>query len=284
MAQIIDGKAIAKKVRDEVAAGVVAFQQQYGRRPALHVILAGDDPASAVYVRNKEKAAEEVGMHGAVHRLPATVSQDALLGLLRELNEDRGVDGILVQLPLPKGLQSESVLELLDPAKDVDGLHAANVGALWAGKPALVPCTPRGCLRLLREVGAPLDGARAVVIGRSGLVGKPIAALLLAENATVTIAHSRTRDLPEVCRQADVLVAAVGRARLVRGDWVKEGAIVIDVGTTRDESGKLSGDVHFAEAAERARAITPVPGGVGPMTIAMLLENTLQAAHARQRG
>ncbi|MBK8995919.1 MAG: bifunctional methylenetetrahydrofolate dehydrogenase/methenyltetrahydrofolate cyclohydrolase FolD [Myxococcales bacterium] len=281
MAKLIDGKLIAKAVRDEVASGVKDFVARHGRRPGLHVVLAGDDAASAVYVRNKEKAAEEVGMAGAVHRLPASVSQAELLELVQRLNADPTVDGILVQLPLPKGVSSEPVLDAVDPAKDVDGFHPVNVGALWTGKPGLVPCTPRGCMRLLHEAGAELVGARAVVIGRSNIVGKPMAALLLAEHATVTLAHSRTRDLPGVCLQADVIVAAVGRAKMVKSEWVKPGAIVIDVGMNRDEHGKLCGDVDFAGVEPIAGAITPVPGGVGPMTIAMLLDNTLRAARAR---
>ena len=281
MAKLIDGKLIAKAVRDEVAAGVKAFVAAHARKPGLHVVLAGDDAASAVYVRNKEKAAEEVGMAGAVHRLPSSVSQAELLALVRQLNADPSVDGILVQLPLPKGVDAEPVLDAIDPKKDVDGFHPVNVGALWTGKAGLVPCTPRGCMRLLAEAGASLVGARAVVIGRSNIVGKPMAALLLAEHATVTLAHSRTRDLPGVCLQADVVVAAVGRAKMVKREWVKPGAVVIDVGMNRDEHGKLCGDVDFADVEPVAGAITPVPGGVGPMTIAMLLENTLAAAKAR---
>ncbi|HTQ02632.1 MAG TPA: bifunctional methylenetetrahydrofolate dehydrogenase/methenyltetrahydrofolate cyclohydrolase FolD [Polyangiaceae bacterium] len=281
MATIIDGKAVAAQVRSEVATGVAAFRAEHGRAPGLHVILAGDDPASAVYVRNKEKAAVEVGMDGKVHRLPASIGQSALLGLVKELDADDGVDGILVQLPLPKGLDSSAVVQSVDPSKDVDGLHTLSAGALWSGRPGLVPCTPRGCLRLLDHAGVKLEGARAVVVGRSPLVGKPVAALLLDRNATVTIAHSKSRDLGAICREADVLVAAVGRRGLIRGDFVKPGAAVIDVGTNRDDQGKLCGDVDFAEASRVAGAITPVPGGVGPMTIAMLLENTLLAARAR---
>ncbi|MCC6903121.1 MAG: bifunctional methylenetetrahydrofolate dehydrogenase/methenyltetrahydrofolate cyclohydrolase FolD [Polyangiaceae bacterium] len=278
MAKLIDGKLIAKAVRDEVRVGVEAFLAAHGRRPGLHVVLAGDDPASGVYVRNKEKAAEEVGMAGAVHRLPSTVTEAELLALVQRLNADPAVDGILVQLPLPKGIAAEKVLDAIDPAKDVDGFHPINVGALWTGKPGLVPCTPRGCMRLIAEAGVALAGARAVVIGRSNIVGKPMAALLLAEHSTVTVAHSRTRDLPGVCLQADVIVAAVGRAKMVRAEWVKPGAVVIDVGMNRDEHGKLCGDVDFASVEPVAGAITPVPGGVGPMTIAMLLDNTLAAA------
>lgn len=281
MTTILDGKAIAAKVRAEVAASTQLFVERYGRKPGLHVVLAGEDQASMVYVRNKEKAALEVGFAGEVHRLPASVSLDHLLSVVGDLNARPDVDGILVQLPLPGGLPAAPVLELIDAAKDVDGFHAVNVGKLWSGGHGLVPCTPRGCLRLLREGGVELNGARAVVVGRSNIVGKPVAALLLAENATVTIAHSKTPDLPAVCRQADVLVAAVGRAKMIRGDWVKPGAAVIDVGMNRDEHGKLCGDVDFASAVQVASVITPVPGGVGPMTIAQLLENTLVAARRR---
>lgn len=281
MARVIDGKAVAKAVRDEVARGVAEFKQRQGRAPGLHVVLAGDDPASAVYVRHKEKAAAEVGMDGRVHRLPQSVSHDEVLGLVKQLNADPSVDGILVQLPLPPAVRPQAVLEEIDPSKDVDGFHALNVGALWSGLSGLVPCTPRGIVRLLKEAKVELAGARAVVIGRSNLVGKPVAALLLAENATVTLAHSKTNDLAGLCRQADVLIAAVGRAKMVKADWVKPGAAVIDVGTNRDENGKQCGDVDFAAVEPIAGIITPVPGGVGPMTIAMLLENTLAAASAR---
>ncbi|MBK7582324.1 MAG: bifunctional methylenetetrahydrofolate dehydrogenase/methenyltetrahydrofolate cyclohydrolase FolD [Myxococcales bacterium] len=281
MAKLIDGKLIAKAVRDEVRVGVAEFVARHGRAPGLHVVLAGEDPASAVYVRNKEKAALEVGIAGAVHRLPASVSETELLALVERLNRDPAVDGILVQLPMPEGIRSDAVLDSIDPAKDVDGFHPVSVGALWTGKAGLVPCTPRGCMRLLKEAGAQLVGARAVVIGRSNIVGKPLAALLLSEHATVTVAHSRSRELPALCREADVLVAAVGRAKMVKADWVKPGAIVIDVGMNRDENGKLCGDVDFADVEPTAGAITPVPGGVGPMTIAMLLENTLEAARRR---
>ena len=281
MATLIDGKAISKIVREEVARDVEAFKAENGRAPGLHVVLVGEDPASAVYVRNKEKAALEVGISGHVHRLPDSTSEETLLGLVRELNQSGEVDGILVQFPVPKGIRQQRVVEGTAPSKDVDGLHPESIGALWAGIPGLVPCTPRGCMRLIAETGTQLDGARAVVVGRSNLVGKPIAGLLLAANATVTLAHSKTRDLPEVCRGADLLVAAVGRAKMIPGSWLKPGAIVIDVGMNRDEAGKLCGDVDFASAASVASAITPVPGGVGPMTIAMLLENTLSAARAR---
>jgi methylenetetrahydrofolate dehydrogenase (NADP+)/methenyltetrahydrofolate cyclohydrolase len=280
--KIIDGKAIAEKVRAEAAQGALEFAARYGRAPGLHVVLAGEDPASAVYVRNKEKAAKEAHFSGVVHRLPSDVTLEVLLSLVADLNGREDVDGILVQLPLPTGVPSAPVLALVDPAKDVDGFHAVNVGALWSGVDGLVPCTPRGCLRMLDEVGAKLDGARAVVVGRSNIVGKPMAALLLSRNATVTMAHSRTRNLAEVCRDADVLVAAVGRAKMIGRDFVKPGAVVIDVGMNRDENGKLCGDVDFAAVSEVASAATPVPGGVGPMTIAMLLDNTLRAARARK--
>jgi methylenetetrahydrofolate dehydrogenase (NADP+)/methenyltetrahydrofolate cyclohydrolase len=281
VATILDGKKIAEKVRGAVAEGAAKFRERHGRQPGLHVVLAGENQASVVYVRNKEKAAKEAGFHGEVHRLPDSVTLDALLGLVDELNRREDVDGILVQLPLPGKLPSAPVLELIDPKKDVDGFHAVNVGALWSGSRGLVPCTPRGCIRLLEEGGVKIEGARAVVVGRSNIVGKPVAALLLSRHATVTLAHSRTADLPGVCREADILVAAVGQAKMIRGDWLKPGAAVIDVGMNRDENGKLCGDVDFAEAQHVASVITPVPGGVGPMTIAMLLDNTLAAARAR---
>ena len=281
MAQIIDGKAIAATVCEEVALGVKQFEARHGRMPGLHVVLAGDDQASATYVRNKEKRAAEVGMAGKVHRLPDSITHDELIALVKQLNADPAVDGILVQLPVPKQVDAPEVLRTIDPDKDVDGFHAVNVGRLWSGDDGLVPCTPRGVMRLLAEAETPLKGARAIIVGRSNIVGKPMAALLLAQHATVTLAHSRTVDLPERCREADVLVAAVGRAKMIKGDWIKPGATVIDVGMNRDEQGKLCGDVDFAEAESVARAITPVPRGVGPMTIAMLLENTLRAALAR---
>lgn len=280
-AQILDGKAIAQKVRDEVREGVTRFTAAHGRPPGLDVLLVGEDPASVIYTRNKEKASNEVGMRGRLHRLPADTPEDELLRRLAELNADPTVDGILVQLPLPSQIREHRVLDAVDPAKDVDGFHPVNAGLLATGRPGLVPCTPKGSMRLLAEAGAQLVGARAVVVGRSNIVGKPMAQLLLAAHATVTIAHSRTRDLAAVCREADVLVAAVGKARLIQGDWIKEGAIVIDVGMNRTAEGKLAGDVDFEAAKERASWITPVPGGVGPMTIATLLENTLRAARAR---
>ena len=280
-ARLIDGKAIAQQVRREVAEGVEKFRSKWHRAPGLQVILAGDDPGSTVYVRNKEKAASEVGMQGKVHRLGADVSEGALLGLVRELNADDTVDGILVQLPLPGKLKAQTILDAIDPRKDVDGFHPLNVGALWSGLPGMVPCTPNGCMRLLREAGVQLAGARALVVGRSHMVGKPMAGLLLNAHATVSIAHSKTMELAARCREADVLVAAIGRAKMIMGDWIKPGATVIDVGMNRDENGKLCGDVDFASACEVAGAITPVPGGVGPMTIAQLLENTLRTAIAR---
>jgi methylenetetrahydrofolate dehydrogenase (NADP+) / methenyltetrahydrofolate cyclohydrolase len=281
-ARIIDGKAIAQQVRGEVAKGVEHFVAQWRRAPGLHVILAGDDPGSAVYVRGKEKAAGEVGMKGVVHRLHADVSESTLLGLIGELNTDDTVDGILVQLPLPGGLPAQTIVEAVHAKKDVDGFNPLNVGALWSGLPGMVPCTPQGCMRLLREAGATLAGARALVVGRSHMVGKPVAGLLLNGHATVTIAHSKTTDLAACCREADILVAAVGRTKMIKGSWIKPGATVIDVGMNRDENGKLCGDVDFATAREVAGAITPVPGGVGPMTIALLLQNTLSCALARQ--
>lgn len=281
MVQILDGKAIAAKVRQEAHDQAIAFKGRHGRAPGLHVVLAGDDAASAVYVRNKQKAAQQAGFDSQVHVLNADVSQTELETLVARLNADDAVDGILVQLPLPKGIDEAPILGLVSPQKDVDGFHALNVGALWSGLPSLVPCTPRGCLRLLEEAGVELAGARAVVIGRSNIVGKPVASLLLQQHATVTIAHSRTKNLDERCREADVVIAAVGRPKMVAGSWIKPGAAVIDVGMNRDDHGKLCGDVDFESAKEVAGVITPVPGGVGPMTVAMLLLNTLQAANGR---
>jgi methylenetetrahydrofolate dehydrogenase (NADP+)/methenyltetrahydrofolate cyclohydrolase len=281
-AKLIDGKAIAEAVRGEVRAEVARFVAAHGRPPGLDVVLVGEDPASVVYTRNKEKASNEVGMRGRLHRLPADATADAVLGLVRELAADDAVDGILVQLPLPKGLPEQAILDAVPPEKDVDGFHPVNAGLLASGRKGLVPCTPTGCMRLIAEAGASLEGARAVVVGRSNIVGKPMAQLLLGKNATVTLAHSRTRDLAGVCREADVLVVAVGRAKMVKGDWIKPGAVVIDVGMNRDEAGKLCGDVDTASAMSVAGAITPVPGGVGPMTIACLLANTVTAGFARE--
>jgi methylenetetrahydrofolate dehydrogenase (NADP+)/methenyltetrahydrofolate cyclohydrolase len=277
-ARIIDGRQIAADLRLSVAERVSALNFQ----PGLAVVLVGDNPASAVYVRNKDAAARAAGIAAQTIRLPATVPEAELLAVIARLNGDAAVDGILVQLPLPPQVRARAVLDAIDPAKDVDGFSPVNVGRLHEGAATLVPCTPLGVMKLLAVAGADLRGARAVVLGRSAIVGKPMAALLTAADATVTIAHSRTRDLPAECRRADVLVAAVGRPELVRGDWVAPGAIVIDVGINRVPDGRLVGDVAFAECATVAGAITPVPGGVGPMTIACLLENTLVAAQSRR--
>lgn len=282
-ARIIDGKATAAAVREEVRAATAALVADGGVRPGLAVVLVGDDPASQVYVKHKDKDATEAGFEVRTVRLPATTAQADLLGVVHGLNDDPAVHGLLVQLPLPQGLDKEPVIDALDPAKDVDGLHPRNVAALTMGRPGLVPCTPAGCIELCDRYDVALEGARVVVVGRSLLVGKPFAMLALARNATVTVAHSRTRDLPDVCREADVLLAAVGRPKMIQGDWVREGATVIDVGINRNAEGKLVGDVDYEPARERAGAITPVPGGVGPMTRAMLLVNTLHAA-ARQTG
>ena len=284
-ARIIDGKAIAQRLRERVGAQVRLFEAGQGIKPGLATVLVGDNPASQVYVRNKGRATEEAGMRSFEHRLPAEASEGELLNLLDRLNADKAVHGILVQLPLPEQIDTSAVLERISPDKDVDGFHPINAGKLASGHPGLVPGTPLGCIILAKTVMPDLVGAEAVVIGRSNIVGKPMAQLLLAENATVTIAHSRSRDLPSIARRADILVAAVGRAEMVRGDWIKPGALVIDVGINRvpaPEKGegktKLVGDVAFAEAVAVAGAITPVPGGVGPMTIACLLANTLRAA------
>ncbi|MGA7124607.1 MAG: bifunctional methylenetetrahydrofolate dehydrogenase/methenyltetrahydrofolate cyclohydrolase FolD [Polyangiaceae bacterium] len=287
-ARILDGKKLAETVRAEVRVGVEAFRTAHGRPPGLDVVLVGDNPASLLYTRNKEKASNQVGMRGKLHTLPASTTEAQVVALLGDLNADPAIDGILVQLPLPKTIDAERVLDLVDPHKDVDGFHPVNAGLLALGRGgALVACTPSGCMRLISLTDAKLEGANAVVVGRSNIVGKPMAQLLLGANATVTVAHSRTRDLAEVCRRADVLVAAVGRAEMIRGDWIKPGAVVIDVGQNSvalpDGKTKLVGDVAFDEAKEVAGAITPVPGGVGPMTIAMLLANTLEAARRRAR-
>jgi len=284
-ARLIDGKAAGAAIRQQVAARVAEFEQRAGRAPGLATVLVGEDPASAVYVRSKNRATAEAGMAGFAHNLPDTTSEAELLDLVAALNADDRVDGILVQLPLPSQIDSERVIAAIDPAKDVDGFHPINAGRLAAGLEALVPCTPLGCLHLIRQELCSIAGLEAVVIGRSNIVGKPMAQLLLGENATVTIAHSKTRDLPAVVRRADIVVAAVGRPEMVRGGWIKPGATVIDVGINRlptdDGKGRLVGDVAFAEAVEVAGAISPVPGGVGPMTIAMLMRNTLVAAHRR---
>jgi methylenetetrahydrofolate dehydrogenase (NADP+) / methenyltetrahydrofolate cyclohydrolase len=282
VATIIDGKAIAEALRREVAAGVAALIRERGVTPGLAVVLVGEDPASQVYVRTKGKAGEQAGMLSVEHKLPADTPEAALLALIGELNGRPDVHGILVQLPLPSHIDVRKVVEAIDPAKDVDGFHPVNIGRLASGAKALAPCTPTGCLILAKSVEPKLEGMEAVVIGRSNIVGKPVAQMLLNEHCTVTIAHSRTRDLPAVVRRADLVVAAVGRPELVRGGWIKPGAIVIDVGIQRvtgaDGKTRLVGDVAFAEVADVARAITPVPGGVGPMTVACLLRNTLEAA------
>jgi len=282
----IDGKAFAATLRGKVGQIVTELSAERGLVPGLAVVLIGEDPASQVYVRNKAKQTLEVGMQSFEHHLADTTTQKELLQLINELNHDVRVHGILVQLPLPNQIDSHAVIDAIDPEKDVDGFHLVNVGRLTTGMPGFVPCTPLGCMMLLKDQIGDLTGSNAVVVGRSNIVGKPMASLLLAEHCTVTIAHSRTHNLPDVCREADILVAAVGRAQMVTGDWVKPGAVVIDVGINRieGESGKtrLVGDVDFDSASEVAGAITPVPGGVGPMTIACLLRNTVQAACATQ--
>lgn len=284
-AAVIDGKAFAEGLRQRVAMAAAQFLKDTGRAPGLAVVLVGEDPASSVYVRSKGKACREAGMESIEHRLPETTAQADLIALVQSLNADDKVDGILVQLPLPGQIDDKAVIAAIDPAKDVDGFHVVNAGRLAVGEDALVPCTPLGCLMLLKDQMGDLSGKDAVVIGRSNIVGKPMAQLLLGESCTVTIAHSRTKDLPAVVRRADIVVAAVGRPEMVKADWVKPGAVVIDVGINRVDAGegktRLVGDVAYAEVAATASAITPVPGGVGPMTIAVLLRNTLVAARAR---
>jgi methylenetetrahydrofolate dehydrogenase (NADP+) / methenyltetrahydrofolate cyclohydrolase len=279
-AHVIDGKAVAATVRERVKVDVAAYKEETGRTPGLATVLVGEDPASEIYIRNKRRTTEEVGMRSIHHGIEASIREDELLELVRELGEDDDVDGILVQLPVPAHIDPDAVVGAIDPQKDVDGLTPVNAGLLAHGTPGLVPCTPAGVMELLAHEGVELEGAEAVVVGRSKLVGVPVARLLLAANATVTICHSKTRDLDATCRRADVLVAAVGVPRLLGAEAVKPGAVVIDVGMNRLEDG-LAGDVDYEAAAEVASAITPVPGGVGPMTIAMLLSNTLQAARAR---
>lgn len=280
-AQILDGKALAAEIRSEVKTQVAALAEK-GVSTALAVILVGDDSASQVYVRNKIKACADTGIRSLEFRMPAETTQQQLLAKIAELNADERVDGILVQLPLPKQINADAVISAIDPAKDVDGFHVANAGALVTGKQGFVPCTPFGVMRLIEKSGVNPRGKSAVIVGRSNIVGKPMALLLLAADATVTVAHSRTPDLSAVTRNADILVAAVGRAKLIKADMVKPGAVVIDVGMNRDENGKLCGDVDFAEVKEVAGSITPVPGGVGPMTIAMLMQNTVLAAQMRR--
>ncbi len=283
-ARIIDGAGFAAGLGNRIAAGVATYAEVSGRPPALAVVLVGNDPASEVYVRSKQRMARKLGMRGIEELLPANVAQDDLMALIARLNGDPDVDGILVQLPLPAGLDAQAVIAAIDPAKDVDGLHPLNAGYLASGLPGLVSCTPLGCLMLLKSVLGDLSGRDAIVVGRSILVGKPMAQLLLAENCSVTVAHSRSRDLPAKIAAAEIVVAAVGAAGMIRGEWIRPGATVIDVGTSRVADGdrmRLVGDVDFATAATRAGAITPVPGGVGPMTIMSLMHNTLLAAHLR---
>jgi methylenetetrahydrofolate dehydrogenase (NADP+)/methenyltetrahydrofolate cyclohydrolase len=277
-ARILDGKALSAKLRAGLAARIAALPF----KPGLRVVRVGEDPASGVYVRNKDRAALEAGFDSATLHLPETTTEAALLAEIARLNADPAVDGILVQLPLPAHIRAEAAIAAVDPAKDVDGFHPLNAGRLAAGQPGLVPCTPRGVMHLLAEAGVALQGARALVLGRSQIVGRPMAQLLLGTDCTVTIAHSRTRDLPAECRRAEILIAAAGRPEMVRGDWIAPGAVVIDVGINRLGDGRLVGDVAYAEALGHAGAITPVPGGVGPMTIACLLENTLEAALIRR--
>ncbi|ORJ55915.1 bifunctional methylenetetrahydrofolate dehydrogenase/methenyltetrahydrofolate cyclohydrolase FolD [Geothermobacter hydrogeniphilus] len=283
MAEIIDGKAIAARLREEIRQGTEQLKAG-GVTPGLAVVLVGEDPASKVYVSMKERACAEAGIYSDEHKLSAETSEESLLGLIAQLNEDERIDGILVQLPLPEHIDERKVLEAISPSKDVDGFHPYNVGRLATGNPLFRPCTPYGVMKMLESVGCDLTGKEVVVVGRSNIVGKPVALMCLAAHATVTLCHSRTRDLPEVVRRADVVIAAVGRPQMIKGDWIKPGAVVIDVGVNRIGEKKLVGDVDFASVSERAGAITPVPGGVGPMTITMLLYNTLESAQRRARG
>ncbi len=278
MAQIIDGKLISKQVREEIAAEVVAYKAKYNAAPGLAVIIVGSDPASQVYVRNKKRACEEVGFYSESYELPEETTNEELIALVERLNHDDKIHGILVQLPLPKHLDETKVLLTIRPEKDVDAFHPYNVGKIMIGNHELLPCTPAGVMVLLEKSGVQVSGKKCVVIGRSNIVGKPMAMLLLHANGTVTICHSRTQNLKEICREADILVASIGKPEFVTGDMVKEGAVVVDVGINRLESGKLVGDVNFAQVEPKASYITPVPGGVGPMTITMLLKNTLTAA------
>lgn len=273
---ILDGKQLSQELKDEMRQEVEALAQKYGRRPCLMVVIVGNNPASQSYVRGKIKATEYVGFDGTLVSLPEDVTEDALIAEIERLNQDEQVDGILVQLPLPKHISEDRVIAAISPEKDVDGFHATNVARLWLNQPCIVPCTPKGVIVMLDRAGIEISGKNAVVVGRSNIVGKPVAKLLLDRNATVTIAHSRTKDLKEVCRQADILVAAVGRPQMLTADYIKPGAAVIDVGINRLEDGRLVGDVDFEGAKEIAGAITPVPGGVGPMTITMLMRNTIE--------
>ena len=281
--QILEGRPVAAKVLAEVKAGVAALTVRTGVQPTLAVVLVGEDPASQIYVRNKKRAADDVGIASRDFLFPAGCSQAELVETIRKINADPSVHAILLQLPLPKGLDENEAVNAIAPAKDADGLHPMSLGNLLGGKPTAVPCTPAGCIEILDHYGIPIEGAEAVMVGRSRLVGKPLAQLLLARNATVTMCHTRTRDLAAHCRRADILCVAAGKPRVITGDMIKEGAVVIDVGVNRLDTGKLAGDVDFESASQRARAITPVPGGVGPMTIAMLMKNTLLAA-TRQLG
>ncbi|MDT7042321.1 bifunctional methylenetetrahydrofolate dehydrogenase/methenyltetrahydrofolate cyclohydrolase FolD [Candidatus Nitronereus thalassa] len=277
-AQLIDGKALAQEIRNGIGKDVEALVEKTGVRPGLAVVLVGDDPASAVYVRNKKKACDTAGLHVADYALASTTKQEDLLHLITQLNTDPKIHGILVQLPLPSHIDSQEVLNAVSPEKDADGFHPYNIGRLVEGNPLFVPCTPKGVIRMIESTGQAIEGKRAVVLGRSNIVGKPVAMLLMHRHATVTICHSRTKDLPGMCREADILVAAIGKAQFVKGDMVKSGAIVIDVGINRLDDGRLVGDVDFDQVKERAGWLSPVPGGVGPMTIAMLLANTVEAA------
>lgn len=279
--RLLNGKELAQKLQQEMTQEVTELKEK-GLQPGLAVILVGEDPASQVYVRNKERAANNIGMYSVVYRLPETTSEADLIAKIEELNHDDKVHGILVQLPLPKHINEDLVLDTIDPAKDVDGFHPMNLGNLFAGKPTMIPCTPAGIMELIKLSGLDLAGKNAVIIGRSNIVGKPMAHLLLQANATVTICHSKTKDLPKVAKQADVLVVAIGRANFVTADFVKEGAVVIDVGINRDENNKLTGDVKFDEVAPLTSFITPVPGGVGPMTITMLMRQTIDAAKRKE--
>ncbi len=281
MGTIIDGKELSRKKRAEIATAAADFTRTRNRAPGLAVVLVGNDPASGIYVKNKKIACEQSGIMSFEYRMDEKTTQEEILSLIEELNNRDEVDGILVQLPLPARLREDEILLKIDPAKDVDGFHPYNMGMLLMGKPTLVPCTPRGIISMLHEYGVEIKGKDAVIVGRSNIVGKPVALLLMMEHATITICHSRTIDLKEKVSRADIVVAAIGKPEMISGDWIKDGAVVIDVGVNRMENGKLKGDVEFEDAAGHARLITPVPGGVGPMTITMLLENTLIAAKAR---
>ncbi|HFZ7290050.1 TPA: bifunctional methylenetetrahydrofolate dehydrogenase/methenyltetrahydrofolate cyclohydrolase [Streptococcus agalactiae] len=278
MTELIDGKALSQKMQAELGRKVERLKEQHGIIPGLAVILVGDNPASQVYIRNKERSALEAGFKSETLRLSESISQEELIDIIHQYNEDKSIHGILVQLPLPQHINDKKIILAIDPKKDVDGFHPMNTGHLWSGRPMMVPCTPAGIMEMFREYHVDLEGKHAVIIGRSNIVGKPMAQLLLDKNATVTLTHSRTRNLSEVTKEADILIVAIGQGHFVTKDFVKEGAVVIDVGMNRDENGKLIGDVVFEQVAEVASMITPVPGGVGPMTITMLLEQTYQAA------